>query len=212
MLTLFAVATSNIGRIARLGAVLGLVALLITVATLASILGTVLGEVAHLATLATFDSFSRARLSALIGLVSRLLAVAAGKRIVTRLVAIASTVSLFVTVDALDGGAFNFRLLLSTTASRMAQCYNGESVGLMCTGQPAKGLTTTIVAFGDSTIHGHSGLLQALKILFDRSGPLLLQVLAHTLRTEKVPDGVLLVNFALKVDQSECVRDLLVLQ
>ena len=123
-LTLFAVATSNVCWITRLRAVFGLVPLLITVAAFASILGTFLGEVAHLATLATFYPFGRAGLCTLIGLVSGLLAVTTGKRIVTGLVAIASAVSLFVTIDTLDGGTLNFCLLLRTPARNMAQFYS----------------------------------------------------------------------------------------
>ena len=186
---------------------------LITVAAFASVLGAVAREMTHLIALAAFDTLSRARLRALISLVARLFAVAACKRIVASLVAITGTVSFFIAVDTLDNDTLDLCLILGTATRSMAELCQGLSVRYVLQREALlEELTVTVVALGDSTIHRNPRFLEAFEILLYRGRPLLFLILAHTLGTEKVPKGVLLINLALEIDQSIRVRHLLVLK
>ena len=127
-LTLLAITTSSGSRVAWLGAILGLMPFLVTIAAFTSILGAITREMAHLIALATLDSLSRPRLSALISLMSRLFAVATGKRIVASLGAVTGAVSYFITVDALDSDTLDFCFLLGTSACSMTKLYQAHLV------------------------------------------------------------------------------------
>lgn len=83
----------------------------------------VLGEVAGLIALAALDALSRTRLGALLGVVALLPAILAGIRVDTSLGAVTSAVTLFLAVDALDGGLVRLvlgDLLLAVLIWRLA--------------------------------------------------------------------------------------------
>jgi hypothetical protein len=213
---LVAVAALDLGHVAGLRALLGDVALLVAVTAdhdtlLLTLLGAVtllttvtadvglavravMAEVAHLGTVLALDIVHVAGLGALLRHVAFVAAVAAATAttLLERLLAVASTVTRLVAVDAHLNGLLDLTLLLLA---------------------PGGGVTwlLAVAADGDEAVHGETSLTETVDVVFGGGGPSLGEDGALGLGGPLDGHGVLLVGLALKVDKGPVDGDVLLL-
>jgi hypothetical protein len=214
---LVAVTALNLSHVARLGALLGDVALLVAVAAghdalLVALLGAmtlfaavttdvrltvraVAREVAHLAAVLALDVVHVWRLWALLGHVAFLTTVTAtaASTLLRRLLAVTSTVTDLVAVDALlNDLVLGLALLLLAVGSGVAHL-------------------VAVLADDDEAVHGEASLTESVDVLLRSLRPALGEDGTPRLGGPLDTDSVLLVGLALEVDESPVDGDLLLL-
>ena len=216
MAELVAVAALYLGHVARLRALLGHVALLVAVAAgndalLIALLGTmafltavaadvglavgaVAREVSHLAAVLAFNIVHVGGLGALLRHVALFATVAttAAATLLQRLLAVASTMTNLVAVDALLDDLLRLPLLLLTVGSGVANLF-------------------AVLADDDEAVHGEASLTETVDVVFGRGGPSLGEDGTLGLGRPLDGHGVLLVGLALKVDKGPVDGDMLLL-
>lgn len=213
---LVAVTTLNLGHVARLRAFLGDVALLIAVAAghdtlLVALLSTVTlltavaadvrlavravaREVAHLAAVLALDVVHVRRLRALLRHVAVLTAVATTTTatLLRRLLAVASAMTNLVAVDALLDDLLRLTLLLLAVGTGVANL-------------------VAVLADDNEAVHREASLTESVDVLLRALGPAFGELGTPRLGGPLDGDGVLLISFALKIDQSPVDGNLLLL-
>ena len=152
----------------------------------------VVSEVTHLVAVLTLDVIHVAWLGAFLGHVALLatVATAAATTLLRRFLAITSTVTRLVAVDAHLDRLFNLTLLLFASGSRVA--------GLLA-----------IAADDNETVHREASLSETVDVLFGGGRPSLGEDGALRLGGPLDRDGILLVRLALEVDKSPVDSDVL---
>lgn len=213
---LVAVATLNLGHVARLRTLLRNMTLLIAVAAcddtlLVTLLSAmtlltavaadvrltvraVAGEVAHLAAVLAFDIVHVRRLRALLGHVAVLAAVATTTTatLLWRLLAIASTMTNLVAVDALLDDLLRLTLLLLAVGTGVANL-------------------VAVLADDNEAVHREASLTETVDVLLRALGPAFGELGTPRLGGPLDGHGVLLISFALKIDHSPVDGNLLLL-
>jgi hypothetical protein len=177
-----------------------LIALLCTMALLAAVAAdvglavrAVAGEVTHLAAVFALNIIHVGWLGALLGHVTILATVAATTTtLLRRLLAVASTVTDLVAVDALLDDLLWLALLLLAVGSSVANL-------------------VAVLADDDEAIHGEASLTETVDVLLRSLGPALSEDGTPRLSGPLDADGVLLIGLALKVDESPVDGNLLLL-
>jgi hypothetical protein len=211
---LVAVTALDLGHVARLGALLGDVALLVAVtanhdtlllallravtllATVAAdvrlTVRAVVAEVAHLGAVLALDIVHVTRLGALLGHVTLVAAVAAATAttLLGGLLAVASTVTRLVAVDAHLDLLLDLALLLLASGSGVTRLL-------------------AVAADGDEAVHGETSLTKTVDVVFGGGRPSLGEDGALGLGGPLDGHRVLLVGLSLKVDESPVDGDVL---
>lgn len=212
---LVAVAALNLSHVARLWALLGDVTLLVAVAAchdalLVALLCTmslftavatdvglavraVAREVTHLAAVLAFNIIHVGWLGALLGHVAILATVAAtAATLLRRLLAVTSTMTNLVAVDALFDDLLWLTLLLLAVGSGVADL-------------------VAVLADDDEAVYGEASLTESVDVLLRSLRPALGEDGTPRLGGPLDADGVLLIGLALKVDESPIDGNLLLL-
>ena len=211
---LVAIAALDLGHVARLRALLGDVALLVAVTAdhdtlLLALLGAVtflatvaadvrlairavVAEVTHLVTVLALDVVHVARLGALLGHVALVTAVAtsAATTLLHRLLAVASTVTGLIAVDAHLDSLLDLALLLLAVGGHVARLF-------------------AVAADGDEAVHREAGLAKTVDVVLGGGRPSLGEDGALRLVGPLDGDSVLLVRLALEVDKGPVDSDVL---
>jgi hypothetical protein len=211
---LVAVTALDLGHVARLGALLGDVALLVAVtanhdtlllallravtllATVAAdvrlTVRAVVAKVAHLGAVLALHVVHVARLGALLGHVTLVAAVAAATAttLLGRLLAVASTVTRLVAVDAHLDGLLHLALLLLASGGGVTRLL-------------------AVTADGDEAVHGEASLTKTVDVVLGSGRPSLGEDGALRLGRPLDGHGILLVGLALEVDESPVDGDVL---